>query len=203
MIFDPITPKQKQVLDYVREFVVQNGYAPSISEICSGLGLSSTSTVHKHLQSLGRKGYLDVMPRKSRWLQVKSENSSGAVEVPLVGIVAAGLPIDFCETPSTITLPESMLGRHETFVLRVKGESMIDEAIKDGDYVIVEKRETASNGEMVIACLDNEEVTLKRFYRERDQIRLQPSNPAMSPIIIKDRDVTIKGIVIGILRKYK
>ncbi|MBF0547544.1 MAG: transcriptional repressor LexA [Candidatus Riflebacteria bacterium] len=203
MIFDPLTPKQKQVLDYVQDFVLQNGYAPSISEICSGLGLSSTSTVHKHLQILGRKGYLDVMPRKSRWLQVKSNVVSGAVEVPLIGMVAAGFPIEFCEVPSTIALPESMLGRNETFVLQVKGQSMIDEAITDGDYVIVEKRDSALNGEMVIACIDNEDITLKRFFHEADQIRLQPSNSSMTPIIIKDRQVTIKGVVIGVMRKYK
>jgi len=202
---DPLTPKQKSVLTFIRCFFANWGYAPTIAEICSGLGLSSTATVHKHLRILVDKGYLEAFPRKSRGLMVKPEqvSSSGGVDVPLLGRVAAGHPIEISEVPETITLPESMIGRGETFVLQVKGESMIDEAIKDGDLVIVEKRETARNGEMVIACIDNDEVTLKRIYREGNRVRLQPSNPVMPPIIVVGQDVTIKGVVIGIMRKYK
>lgn len=202
---DPLTPKQKAVLTFVRSFFARWGYAPTITEICSGLGLSSTATVHKHLRILVDKGHLEAFPRRSRGLMVKAEQAgaSGGVEVPMLGKVAAGQPIEVSEVPETITLPESMIGRGETFVLQVKGESMIDEAIKDGDLVIVEKRESAHNGEMVIACINGEEVTLKRVYREGERVRLQPSNPAMLPIIIAGKDVTIKGVVIGILRKYR
>ncbi|HMM58632.1 MAG TPA: transcriptional repressor LexA, partial [Candidatus Rifleibacterium sp.] len=112
-------------------------------------------------------------------------------------------PIQINEVPETISLPESMIGRGETFVLEVRGESMIDEAIKDGDLVIVEKRNSANNGDMVIACIENEEVTLKRIYREGGRVRLQPSNPVMPPIIVENCDVTVKGIVVGVMRKYR
>lgn len=202
---DPLTPRQKTVLDFVTSFMRQNGYAPTINEIGQGLGLSSTATVHKHLQILTEKGYLDGMPRRSRWLSVKPQPTTSVrgVEIPLLGNVAAGRPIEVHEVPSTVAIPEWMLGRGETFALQVKGESMIDESIKDGDLVIVEKRDSATNGEMVIACIDQDEVTLKRLYREGGRVRLQPSNPAMTPIIVEDRDVTIKGVVIGILRKYR
>ncbi len=202
---DPLTPKQQSVLSFIRRFFAEWGYAPTIAEICEGLGLSSTSTVHKHLKILVEKGHIDALPRRSRGLSVKPHSviCSQSVDVPMLGSVTAGQPIQINEIPETISLPESMIGRGETFVLEVKGDSMIDEAIKDGDLVIVEKRNTANNGDMVIACIENEEVTLKRIYREGSRVRLQPSNPAMMPIIIENQDVTIKGIVIGVLRKYR
>jgi repressor LexA len=202
---DPLTPKQRSVLDFVRRFFAEWGYAPTIAEICDGLGLASTATVHKHLKILVDKGHIDTLPRRSRGLSVKSQavDVGRSIEVPMLGRVTAGQPIEINEIPETINLPESMIGKGETFVLEVRGESMIDEAIKDGDLVIVEKRDSANNGDMVIACIENEEVTLKRIYREGNRVRLQPSNPAMPPIIIENRDVTIKGIVIGVLRKYR
>lgn len=202
---EPLTPKQQNVLTFVQSYYTKFGYAPTIAEICEGVGLSSTSTVHKHLKTLAEKGHLDAMPGRSRGISVKPEpiQQAACIEVPLLGRVTAGLPIEMNEIPETIALPETMLGRGETFVLEVCGDSMIDEAIKDGDYVIVEKRDSARNGDMVIACIDNNEVTLKRIYREGDKVRLQPSNVTMQPIIIENRDVTIKGIVIGILRKYR
>ncbi|MBF0500517.1 MAG: transcriptional repressor LexA [Candidatus Riflebacteria bacterium] len=206
MTKEPLTPRQKEVLDFVQSFTENHGYAPTINEIGSALGLSSTATVHKHLQILGEKGYLDTMPRRSRWLQVKPQpvvTSCASIDIPLLGTVSAGRPIEINEVASSVSLPEWMLGKGETFVLQVKGESMIDEAIKDGDMVVVEKRESAVNGEMVIACIDQDEVTLKRLYREGHRVRLQPSNPAMLPIIVEDRDVTVKGVVIAVLRKYR
>jgi repressor LexA len=202
---DPLTPKQRTVLDFVRRFFTEWGYAPTIAEICDGLGLSSTATVHKHLKILVDKGHIDALPRRSRGLTVKPHSVvlNHSVEVPMLGRVTAGQPIQINEIPESVSLPESMIGKGETFVLEVRGESMIDEAIKDGDLVIVEKRSTANNGDMVIACIENEEVTLKRIYREGNRVRLQPSNPSMPPIIIENQDVTIKGIVIGVMRKYR
>lgn len=202
---EPLTPKQQTVLTFIQNYVAEYSYAPTIAEICQGLGLSSTSTVHKHLKTLTDKGYLETMTGRTRGLSVKPEpiQQVACIEVPLLGRVTAGQPIEMNEIPETIALPESMLARGETFVLEVKGESMIDEAIKDGDYVIVEKRDSAHNGDMVIACIDNTDVTLKRIYREGNHVRLQPSNASMKPIIVENRDVTIKGIVIGILRKYR
>ncbi len=202
---DPLTPKQRGVLDFIRHFSSERGYAPTIAEICEGLGLASTATVHKHLKTLVEKGHIDSLPGRSRGLSVKTSplDAARSFEVPMLGRVTAGQPIQINEIPDTISLPESMLGRGETFVLEVRGDSMIDEAIKDGDLVIVEKRSSANNGDMVIACIENEEVTLKRIYREADRVRLQPSNPVMAPIIVEGRDVTIKGVVIGVLRKYR
>lgn len=201
---DPLTPKQQAVLQFVRSFFAGHGYAPTIAEICTGLHLSSPATVHKHLRILTEKGHIDALPRRSRGLQVRSpEAAGGGVEVPLLGTVTAGRPIEMSDWNETITLPEFMIGRGETFVLRVRGESMIDEAIRDGDLVVVEKRDSASNGEMVIACLDHEQVTLKRLYREGPRVRLQPSNPAMPPIVVEGCDVTIKGVVTGVLRRYR
>ncbi|HOY67044.1 MAG TPA: transcriptional repressor LexA [Candidatus Ozemobacteraceae bacterium] len=202
---DPLTPRQQQVLQFVRSFFAAHGYAPTIVEICEGLGLSSSATVHKHLRMLVEKGHIDALPRRSRGLQVKASQapSGGGVDVPLLGTVTAGRPIEMSDWNETITLPECMVGRGETFVLKVRGESMIDEAIRDGDLVVVEKRDSAPNGEMVIACLDHEQVTLKRLYREGPRVRLQPSNPAMPPILVEGGDVTIKGVVIGVLRRYR
>lgn len=201
---DPLTPKQQVVLQFVRSFFAEHGYAPTIAEICAGLNLSSSATVHKHLHILVEKGHIDALPRRSRGLQVKTPRpAGGGVDVPLLGTVTAGRPIEMSDWNETITLPECMLGRGETFVLRVRGESMIDEAIRDGDLVVVEKRDSAPNGEMVIACLDHEQVTLKRLYHEGRRVRLQPSNPAMPPIIVEGREVTIKGVVIGVLRRYR
>jgi repressor LexA len=202
---DSLTPKQQKVMSFIRSFFAQWGYAPTIVEIGDGLGLRSSATVHKYLRTLVDKGHLDALPRRSRGLAMKPQVPvrGGGVEVPLLGRVAAGQPIEVREVPESVTLPESMIGRGETFVLEVKGESMIDEAIKDGDLVVVEKCDTAQNGDMVIACIDHEEVTLKRLYREGERVRLQPSNPAMMPIYVERRDVTVKGIVIGVLRKYQ
>lgn len=200
---EPLTPKQRTVLEFIRNFFASSGYAPTIAEICQGLGLSSTATVHKHLKNLVNKGYIDSLPGRSRGLTMKPVTRERSLEIPMLGRVTAGQPIEINEIPETISLPESMIGRGETFVLEVQGDSMIDEAIKDGDLVIVEKCSSANNGDMVIACIDNEEVTLKRIYREGDRVRLQPSNPTMQPIIIENKDVTIKGIVIGVLRKYR
>lgn len=202
---DPLTPKQRTVLDFIRRFFAEWGYAPTIAEICDGLGLASTATVHKHLKTLVEKGHIDSLPGRSRGLSVKPHTvvAARSVDVPLLGRVTAGQPIQINEVPETISLPESMIGRGETFVLEVRGESMIDEAIKDGDLVIVEKRSSANNGDMVIACIENEEVTLKRIYREGGRVRLQPSNPVMTPIIVENCDVTIKGVVIGVMRKYR
>lgn len=204
---DPLTPRQKEVLDFLHQFIDQHGYAPSMAEVCQGMSLSSTATAHKYLQTLREKGYLDSQPRRSRGLVMKTRPTTtdglSAVDVPLLGRVAAGQPIEHNAVPGVISIPEWMLGRGETYVLEVKGDSMIDEAIKDGDLVIVEKRDNAENGEMVIACIDNETVTLKRLYRENRRVRLQPSNPTMPPIIVENQNVTVSGVVIGVLRKYR
>ena len=193
-----VTKRQKEILDFITGFIQQRGYAPSLQEIGSRFGLSSLATVHKHLSRLEEKGLIRRSYNRGRSIELTVE----AVELPLLGLVAAGKPIEAVPEKETIAVPANMVGRRSTYVLQVKGDSMLDEQIRDGDYVVVEERTTAENGETVIALLKGEEVTLKKFYRENGYIRLQPANPAMKPIRVKEEDLRIQGIVIGVLRKY-
>ena len=200
----PLTKRQREILDYLNEFITLHGYAPSLEEIGKRFGLSSLATVHKHLTNLQEKGIIKRVWNRSRALElVPTELAVRAVELPLLGRVAAGTPIEAVQGSETIFVPEDMVGRRETYVLQVKGESMIDEQIRDGDYVIVENRKTARDGEMVIALLDGDNVTLKKLYREGGgKIRLQPANARMKPIYVDQDDVRVQGVVIGVLRKY-
>jgi len=199
-----MTRRQKEILDFVGRHIEKKGYAPTIEEIGEQFGLSSLATVHKHLTNLQQKGLIKRLSNRSRAMElVASEMKVHAVELPLLGRVAAGSPIEAIEDRETIFVPEDMIGRKETYVLQVKGDSMIEEQIRDGDYVIVESRTTARDGEMVIALLEGERATLKKLYHERPGvIRLQPANATMKPILVDADDVTIQGVVIGILRKY-
>jgi repressor LexA len=204
-----ITRRQRQVYDYISRFVTEKGYSPSFEEIGDGLGLSSLATVHKHISNLEKKGLLtrdynksrsiDLLPPKGRLKQAMSVNTG--VVLPLVGRIAAGQPIEAAENPETISLADFVRSK-EVFVLEVRGESMQDEHILDGDYVLVEKTKVAHNGDIVVALVDGSDATLKRFYREGDNIRLQPSNLNMQPIIVPAASVAIQGRVIGVLRKY-
>jgi len=203
-----ITRRQRQVYDFISEFVQSKGYSPSFEEIGEGLGLSSLATVHKHISNLEQKGLLkrdynrsrsiDVLPIKSR---AKSMPPPAAYSLPLLGRIAAGRPIEQVETPESISLADFTRSK-DVFVLEVAGESMQDEHIVDGDYVLVEKTPTARNGEIVVALVAGSETTLKRFYKENDMIRLQPSNAKMQPIMVPAADIQIQGRVIGVLRKY-
>ena len=199
-----LTRRQKEILDFVSRHIEKKGYAPTIEEIGEQFGLSSLATVHKHLTNLQQKGLIKRLSNRSRAMElVPSEMKVHAVELPLLGRVAAGSPIEAIADRETIFVPEDMIGRKETYVLQVKGDSMIDEQIRDGDYVIVESRTTAREGEMVIALLEGEKATLKKFYHQSPGvIRLQPANSQMKPILVDADDVTIQGVVIGILRKY-
>lgn len=179
------------------------GYAPSIMEICKQFGLSSPATVHKHLSHLEEKGLIRRQHNLSRSIELTEEpKSARQMEYPLLGSIVAGQPIEAVENREMISMFPDTEGK-DVFVLRVNGNSMIDDHIRDGDYVIVEKRESAENGETVVALLDNECATLKRFYREKNHIRLQPANTEMEPIIVMEGDFTIQGVVVGILRKFK
>ena len=199
-----LTRRQKEIFDFVAEHISKKGYAPTIEEIGDHFGLSSLATVHKHLTNLQEKGLIKREVNRSRALElVPTTVSVRAIEVPLLGRVAAGAPIEAIESTETIYVPEDMVGRRRTYVLQVKGDSMIEEQIRDGDYVIVEDRDAAHDGEMVIALLEGENVTLKKLYRERGgKVRLQPANSAMRPIIVDEDDVRVQGVVIGVLRKY-
>jgi repressor LexA len=199
----PLTKRQREILDYLNEFIQQHGYAPSLEEVGRRFGLSSLATVHKHLTNLQEKGFIKRTWNRSRSVELLQSRAAGrAVDLPLLGYVAAGAPIEAIATSETIAVPETLVGKRDTYVLRVRGESMIDEQIRDGDYVIVEDRKSVENGEMVIALLGNSDVTLKKFYRENGHIRLQPANPAMQPLVVPADQVRVQGVVIGVMRKY-
>ncbi len=199
----PLTKRQKQVLDFAATFIEKHGYAPSLEEIGRALGLSSVATVHKHLSNLQRKGLLTREWNRGRSLTVAPPPApAGAVEIPLLGIVAAGAPIEAIANPDTLTVPAAFIGRRRAFALRVKGDSMIDEHICDGDTVILEAREVARPGETVVALVEGHDATLKKFYRQGSRIRLQPANPEIDPIVVPESRVRIQGVVIGVLRRY-
>jgi repressor LexA len=202
-----LTRRQRQVYDFIAQFVQSRGYSPSFEEIGDGLGLSSLATVHKHISNLEKKGLLkrdynrsrsiDVLPPRGRMKQAMAVAPSW----PLVGRIAAGQPVEAIQNPETISLADFTRAK-DVFVLEVRGDSMQDEHIVDGDYVLVEKTATAHNGDIVVALVGGTEATLKRFYKEGDRVRLQPSNAAMQPIIVSARELNIQGRVIGVLRKY-
>jgi repressor LexA len=200
-----LTKRQKQILSYLNEFIKRRGYAPSLEEICMRFGLSSVATAHKHLRNLEAKGAISRIRSRSRSIElVPAENiRTAAVELPLLGLIAAGKPIEALPAQETMIVPAEFAGKGNTYVLRVRGDSMIDEQIRDGDYVVVEGRSTARDGETVVALLRGEEVTLKKFYRNGGKIMLVPANPALQPIITHPRDVTIQGVVVAVLRKYR
>jgi repressor LexA len=199
-----VTPRQKQVLDFIRAYNAEHGVSPTLEEIGQHLNLGSLATVHKHLRGLEERGAIRRLPRQSRALEVveHATNDARAVKVPLLGRVAAGTPIEPIEDPETVTLPEELLGRGETFTLRVKGDSMIEDGILDGDIVVVEQRQDAPNGATVVALV-NGEATVKRFQRKRGRIHLIPANAAMEPIVAREEDVEVRGIVIGLMRSYR
>jgi len=199
----PLTKRQREILDYLNDFIQQHGYAPSLEEIGRRFGLSSLATVHKHLTNLQEKGFIKRSWNRSRSVElIPARIGTRSVEVPLLGYVAAGAPIEAIAGAETINVPEDLVGKRDTYVLRVKGDSMIDEQIRDGDYVIVEDRKTAENGEMVIALVGGADVTLKKFYREQGRIRLQPANPAMQPMLFDPEQIQVQGVVIGVMRRY-
>lgn len=200
----PLTPKQKDVLDCIIEYRQEQGYAPSYREIALALKLASPSTVHVHVQALKQRGYLrqtddasarDLAPtdRAVKW--------GTSVLLPLKGLITAGLPIEAVEERESIAVPIEIAPSHDRgFVLRVKGDSMIEEGIFDGDFVVCEERQSAQNGDVVVALIDRVEATLKKYYKEPRRIRLQPANKSMQPIYAQD--VIVQGIVKGLIRSY-
>ena len=200
-----LTKIQKEIFDFIEDFIRLKGYAPSMEEIAKHFRYSSLATVHKHLTHLQKKKLIRRKSHASRSIElIPVESEEEGWEVPLLGYVAAGKPIEAVVSNEKIAIPADMVvSRGKTYVLQVRGNSMIEEQIRDGDYVIVEDRKTAENGEMVIALIDNEETTLKKFYRDRNGlIRLQPANPEMEAMLFDAVRVQVQGIVIGILRKY-
>jgi repressor LexA len=198
-----LTKKQKEILDFVQAHIQAHRYAPTLREIGVHFGLSSVATVHKHLRTLIDKGLLTREEGRARAVEVVAERHRAAPEVPLLGLIAAGAPIEALPNTETLSLPETLLGRGETYVLQVKGNSMIEDHIMDGDFIIVERRDHANNGEIVVALIENE-ATVKRFYREPEgRIRLQPANASLRPLYYSEEAVRVQGMVIGVLRKMK
>jgi len=201
----PLTKRQREILTYLTSYTEQNGFAPSFEEIAESFRYSSLATVHEHLTNLERKGYIKRSYNESRAIEIlPTEYNARSVELPLLGSVAAGSPIEMMEANETLAVPDSFIGRGGNhFVLRVRGNSMIEEQIRDGDFVVVNERQRADNGEMVIALVNGTSATVKKYYRERDgRIRLQPANDTMAPIYVHENDVSIQGIVVGVLRRY-
>jgi repressor LexA len=201
---DHLTKKQRQILDFITDFLEQHKYSPSYREIGKHFGIKSTATVHAHIRGLKDKGFLKTSDNKQRSMEVVSpeENWSFAIELPLVGLIAAGEPIEAIEEKETISIPSNLIkDSANTYVLKVKGDSMIEEGIFEGDFVVVEHNPSPADGDVVVALLDNAYATLKKFFREPGRIRLQPANSKMKPIYSKDP--LIQGVVKGVVRRFE
>ncbi len=198
----PLSKQQKAMLDFIVEFMAIHDYAPSYREIAEHFGLTSVATVYEHIKNLEDKGYLKNIKGEPRGLRPaeRTIRLNKALELPLVGIIAAGQPIEAIQEYETIAVPFDLINSINSFVLKVKGDSMIEDGIFDGDYVVVERNYYPKNGDIVVALLDNENATLKRYYREKTRIRLQPANSNMQPIFVKNP--AIQGIVRAVMRRY-
>lgn len=202
-----IYTRQKQILDFIRQFIQTNGSAPTLKAIADALGVSSLATVHEHLTTLEEKGLIKRKTGKVRSIELVGEGNNDLVAgtkmtVPILGFIAAGSPIDpYTDPNASMDIPPNFAsGKKRVYVLQVRGQSMIEEQIRDGDFVVVEHTDKARNGEIVVALLDNGMATLKRFFKEATRIRLEPANAAMAPIFVKN--VRIQGKVVGLVRKY-
>lgn len=203
-----LTKKQKKTLDFISSFIEQKGYSPSYREIAVGLKLNSVATVAQHVDTLVAKGLLVKGNNSARSLmpteEVEAQVNEKGIRLPILGLIAAGSPIETIEGHAeTLEVPPFMVGQKHSYVLQVKGESMIEDGIHSGDYVVVQEKEVPSNGEVVVALVNNSEATLKRYYKEARRIRLQPANSSMEPIYVDaGTPLKIQGVVIGLIRKY-
>ncbi len=200
----PVTPRQRQVYEFISRSIEVHKQPPTIAEIGRHFNMSSPASVHSILSALEREGLIKRIPNVSRGIEiVPQEIPDQQNEIPLLGIVAAGQPIEAILTSDTVSAPRDLIGRGRTFALRVRGDSMIEENIQDGDIIIVVSQQTAQNGQMVVALIDGNYATVKKFYREPDFIRLEPANPQFKPIFIKTPErIQIQGVVRGLIRKY-
>jgi len=197
-----LTKRQKQILSYITKFIKRNDYAPSLEEIKEYFKLSSVATVHQHVEAIREKGFLNKIENQPRSIELNNKRKNlGLIEIPLLGTIAAGQPIEAIEDPEVIEISKNELsksGKH--YALKVQGNSMIDEGIFDGDTVIIKEQPTAENGETVVALINDNEVTLKKIFKEKNGFRLQPANPNLKPIFTKELE--IQGKVISIMRHF-
>ena len=206
-----LTERQRDILAFIREFQQKRGVAPTHREICDHFGFSSYGTVYKHLSLLEKKGLIrrdwnqkrgvEVVDDEKAAPSVRPADTSGVRDLPLFGYIAAGRPLDVERSDETIPVPAHLTTRGENYVLKVRGDSMVEDGILDGDLVIISRREDATNGEMVVANVSGE-VTLKRLYKEGERVRLQPANSMMGPIYASARDVMVQGVVVGLMRRF-
>jgi repressor LexA len=199
-----ITARQRKVFDYIADYFDTHQEAPTMAEIGRQFGMSSSASVHHIVSILEREGLIRRIPNVSRGIElVKDEASGQNYEIPLLGVVAAGKPIEAVLNYETVCIPRDMLKQGRMFALRVRGDSMIDEQIREGDCIILQSQQTAENGQTVVALIDGSDVTVKRFYRGRNHVRLEAANPRYKPIIVRPSDrLQIQGVVIGVIRKY-
>jgi repressor LexA len=198
-----LTRRQREIYDFIREFVAEKGYSPSLEEIGARFNLSSVATVHKHVQHLVEKRMLRKAWNRSRSIEPVEPPNSGLVSLPLLGTVAAGMPIEAVEVSETIDVPRELVPkRGDAFVLRVAGDSMVEDQICDGDFVIIESRPEARDGETVVALVRGSDVTLKKLYRAGPKVRLEPANAALKAIEVPAEDVQVRGVVRGLIRRY-
>ncbi len=201
-----IYKRQKQILEFIQQFIQANGYAPTLRQIADAIDVSSLATVHEHLETLQEKGLIRRKPGRNRSIELVDKTidftSERPMEVPILGYIAAGQPIEPHTDPNATIgiIPSFVSGKKRVYVLQVRGESMIEEQIRDGDFVVVEETENAHDGEIVVALLDNGMATLKRFFKEATRIRLEPANSTMAPIFVKN--VRIQGKVVGLIRRF-
>lgn len=203
MPLEQLTKKQRDLLNFLLEYQGSHEYAPSVREIAEHLGVSSPATVHEHLRALSKKGYVTIRDGVARGVELTRQvfRTRQAIDLPLIGMIAAGEPIEAVEQHETLAVPAAFVRDVNSYVLKVRGTSMIDDGILDGDFVVVERNYYPRNGDVVVALLDNTYATLKRYYREKDRIRLQPANTTMKPIFVKNP--TIQGVVRAIVRKFE
>jgi repressor LexA len=204
----PLTKKQRKTLDFITTFIEQKGYSPSYREIANGLKLNSVATVAQHIDTLVEKGFLEKGNNSARSLipveEVEASINEPGVGLPILGLIAAGSPIETISGhKETLEVPAFMVGTKNSYVLQVRGQSMIEDGIHDGDYVVVQEKQVPSNGDTVVALINDGEATLKKYYKEKGHIRLQPANSSMEPIIVKPgTPIKIQGVLIGLIRKY-
>lgn len=197
-----LTRRQQEIYNYLREHLDQFDHAPNLDELCQALGLSSRGSLHKHIQALVEAGLIEPLEGKQRGIRLRQQDEMEEVGLPLLGYIAAGHPIEALPQPEYIDVPNFMQTGKSCYVLQVRGDSMIDEGILDGDFVVIEQRNHARNGEIVVALVHNENATLKRIEQQPGKVILHPANPTMKPMTYHPDEVLIQGILIGQMRKY-
>jgi repressor LexA len=200
----PITARQRRVLDYITNYFETNQEPPTMAEIGRQFGMTSLASVHNVLSILERQGFIRRIPNVSRGIElIKSESAADNFEIPLLGVVAAGVPIEAVLNQETVCIPRDMMKKGRMFALRVRGDSMIDEQIREDDLIILQSQQTAENGQTVVALIDGSDATVKRFYRGKNHVRLEAANSRYKPIVVRPSErLQIQGVVVGVIRKY-